>query len=290
MKRTEISYRAKKFWRIIRKKYRFSISNESTLEEWFAIRLTPISIFLVAVFASFFIILLTSYVLLFTPLKAYMPGFVDTKTRNSIVNNAMKLDSLSVLLAVQSDYIRNIQMIVKGEIAPDTLTSLDTLLTTVNVDTLSASLKTKQFMENFEEEEKYNLSIRATHIPVDGLFFYKPVQTAVISKHFDYAHSHYGIDLMTNDKGAVLATLEGTVTLCSSGEYGHIIQIQHNNNFISVYKHTARLLKREGDKVKAGEAIAIVKDNSGEDEQGAHLHFELWYKGTPLNPEEYIIF
>ena len=67
------------------------------------------------------------------------------------------------------------------------------------------------------------------------------------------------------------------------------IGIQHENNYFSTYKHNAALLKKEGDFVKAGEAIAILGE-SGEQTAIPHLHFELWHNGIPLNPNDYIKF
>ena len=88
----------------------------------------------------------------------------------------------------------------------------------------------------------------------------------------------------------VKATLDGTVTLADwTVETGYVIYIQHENNLISVYKHNAELLKKVGNKVKAGDAIAII-GNSGELTTGPHLHFELWHNGTPIDPQTYIVF
>jgi len=72
-------------------------------------------------------------------------------------------------------------------------------------------------------------------------------------------------------------------------ETGYVIQIQHDNNLLSTYKHNSELLKKVGDHVSAGEAIAII-GNSGELTSGPHLHFELWHNGTPINPEDFIAF
>jgi murein DD-endopeptidase MepM/ murein hydrolase activator NlpD len=72
-------------------------------------------------------------------------------------------------------------------------------------------------------------------------------------------------------------------------ETGYTIGIQHNWNLISFYKHNSVLLKKTGDRVKAGEPIAIV-GNSGEQTTGTHLHFELWINGSSVNPRDYISF
>ncbi len=288
----ELTSKYRRFWRKMRTLYRFTASNESSLEEEFTFRLVPMQIFLFAVFAAFFIILLTSFVLLFTPMKAYMPGFVDRHLRKEIVRNAAVLDSLADIVTVQEDYINNIRRVMIGNFSVDSLPSYDSLTIQVNLDSIQSSQATKQFAKQFEEEEKYNLASKTAEIPVEGLFFYKPVQRGIISEKFDRYKKHFGIDLLTQKKEAVQATLDGTVVLCCLGTDGYIIQVQHNNNFISLYRHTSELLKKEGDKVKAGEAIAIAGNYESEssNSEAALVHFELWYKGTPLNPEEYIIF
>jgi murein DD-endopeptidase MepM/ murein hydrolase activator NlpD len=65
--------------------------------------------------------------------------------------------------------------------------------------------------------------------------------------------------------------------------------VQHPNNVVTFYKHNSILLKKEGSRVKAGEALAII-GNSGERTTGPHLHFELWYNGRAVDPSDYINF
>ena len=126
-------------------------------------------------------------------------------------------------------------------------------------------------------------------VPTEGVFFYKPVN-GVVTSHYETDVHHYGVDLAAAPKESVLATLDGTVSYTGfDPNHGNVIQIQHKNGFISVYKHNELLLKEVGDHVVAGEAIALV-GNTGELSTGPHLHFELWYKGNPVNPEEYIAF
>ena len=99
-----------------------------------------------------------------------------------------------------------------------------------------------------------------------------------------------GTDIAANPNESVLATMDGTVILSTyTAETGYLIGVQHNQDLISIYKHCGSLLKKEGERVKGGEAIALV-GNSGTLSTGPHLHFELWYKGHPINPEKYIVF
>jgi len=143
----------------------------------------------------------------------------------------------------------------------------------------------------YEEEEKYNLTNLPSNDDVlaDGVFFYKPVN-GVISSHYDGERQHFGVDLVAAPKENVMATLDGIVVYTGfDPEFGNVIALQHRNGFLSIYKHNEALLKATGDRVIAGEAIAII-GNTGELSTGPHLHFELWHHGETINPEEYIAF
>jgi murein DD-endopeptidase MepM/ murein hydrolase activator NlpD len=112
----------------------------------------------------------------------------------------------------------------------------------------------------------------------------------IVTATFSAKENHYGTDIVANANEVVKSTLPGTVTMAAwTLETGNVIQVQHADNIVSIYKHNAELLKHMGDRVKAGDPIAIM-GNSGELTTGPHLHFELWYNGTPLNPQDYISF
>ena len=111
-----------------------------------------------------------------------------------------------------------------------------------------------------------------------------------MSNKFKASPNHYGIDIVAPKNEAVKATLDGTITLANwTPETGYVIQVQHTENIISIYKHNSVLLKKEGERVKAGDPIAIIGE-SGELSTGPHLHFELWYKGSAIDPQEYMSF
>jgi murein DD-endopeptidase MepM/ murein hydrolase activator NlpD len=121
------------------------------------------------------------------------------------------------------------------------------------------------------------------------VFFFPPLR-GIVTTTFDRSEGHYGIDVVTKADAAVKSCLDGTVTLASwTTDAGHVIQVQHRYNLVSLYKHNSTLLRKVGDRVKAGEAIAIV-GNSGELTTGPHLHFELWLNGEPVDPQAYMVF
>jgi murein DD-endopeptidase MepM/ murein hydrolase activator NlpD len=135
------------------------------------------------------------------------------------------------------------------------------------------------------------LSLKAnqTASGISGFLFFPPLKGTVTSR-FDAPRKHFGIDIVSNANESIKATLDGTVLLSNfTSETGYVIALQHGNNLVSFYKHNSALLKKAGDFVKAGEVIAII-GSSGELSSGPHLHFELWYNGTPLDPLKYIAF
>ena len=148
--------------------------------------------------------------------------------------------------------------------------------------------------DQIEQEEKYNVNISTPQVfepkvEINKLHFYCPLRGAVTNR-FDASGNHYGVDIVSNLNEPILSILDGTVVFSGwTLEAGYIIGIQHRNNLISIYKHNSQLLKEMGNRVRAGEAIAII-GNTGEYTTGPHLHFELWHNGKPLNPNDYIVF
>ena len=147
------------------------------------------------------------------------------------------------------------------------------------------------FRKEVEEAERYNVSEKqnTTDTQLEMTYFYPPAK-GIISAKFGDSNEHYGVDIVAAEGTRVSSILDGTIVFAEwTVSTGYVVQIQHDNQIISVYKHNSKLLKRAGMRVKAGEAIALT-GNSGELSTGPHLHFELWYSGVPLNPEDYILF
>lgn len=279
----------KVFWKNIKFKYKLTIINENTLEEVVGLRVSKLNGLFVLFAASLVIFVIAATIVTFTPLRNYLPGYMNSEVRNQIVQNALQMDSLQKILDRQKLYIMNIQDIFSGKVEVDTVHSLDSL-TAMREDSLMKRTKREEdFRNEYENTEKYNLTTINTPSEANDLLFFRPAR-GLISSHFDATTRHYGIDIAANPNESVLAVLDGTVILSTyTAETGYVIEVQHNQNFVSIYKHCASLLKKEGEQVKAGEALALV-GNTGTLTTGPHLHFELWQKGRPVNPETYIVF
>lgn len=280
----------KSFWHRIRFKYKLSFFNENTLEEVWSFRLSQLSAFVVLAVFAFLIVAFTAIIIITTPIRNYLPGYLDVEIRKEVMQNALRADSLERTLAIQSLYLNNLKGLLTGEIQVDSIRSIDSLARVEPDFNIPRGPEEEKFVKNFEEEEKYNLTVlNPDHVPTDGVFFYKPVK-GVVSSRYEAEKGHFGVDLVTAPKESVLSTLDGTVVFVGEDpNYGNVIQVQHKNGFLSIYKHNELLLKKVGEHVVAGEAIALV-GNTGKLSTGPHLHFELWYRGNPVNPEDYIAF
>lgn len=279
--------KAKKIHR--KQQLRFILLNENTLDTLFSSRVSRWGLILMSVATLVVLGILFFIVVFYTPVRKVLPGYLDPKLKTLVFNDAFRLDSLSQELTKQEQYISVVKALFSGEIALDSVVNMDTLAAHQQVALMEASQRELDFRSRYEESEKYNLTAFSNQIPTDGLLFYKPLKGNIIT-HYNYNEAHYGIDIRSVSNQAVLSVLDGTIIFAGyTPDYNYIIQIQHNNDFVSVYRELSELLKKEGDQVKAGQAIAFIGKASLKSET-PHLHFELWYKGRPLNPEEYIVF
>lgn len=278
--------------RIIKKlksKYRLVILNDASFEERFSYRLSPLNLLTLMLSFIVLLILLVSVVIIYTPLRESIPGYTDVSLREDLTKMVFKADSLELELERNSIFLRNIQGVLKGELP----LSRDSIYNTGQVIEISQNPQEKSIEDSLlrdyvEQEDAYSLSDNQEEIG-SQIYFFAPLK-GTITNEFDPAKEHFGIDVVAPKDEAIKATLDGTVVFAEwTVETGYVIQLQHSNNIVSNYKHNSVLLKKVGDEVKAGEAIAII-GNSGELSSGPHLHFELWKEGKAVDPKEFVNF
>ncbi|MDX2003103.1 MAG: M23 family metallopeptidase [Chitinophagales bacterium] len=282
-----------KFVTRLRSKYRLVILNDETFQESFSLRLSRANVYTLF---SILLVVLTALIfalVVFTPLKEYIPGYGDVGMRRDIVKLKVRADSLEMVATQQEAWINNVKNILSDNV--DTISNKDnkglSQYDTVSLDHVpEQDLALRQEIEN---EENYAgmfsnpASGAVEDLLVENLF---PPVKGFITNQFEPAKQHYGIDIGAKEKEAVKSVLDGTVIMADyTAETGYVIVVQHAYNLVSFYKHNSVLLKKVGNFVKAGDAIAII-GNSGEMSTGPHLHFELWKDGLPVNPETYIVF
>ncbi|MDD2797468.1 MAG: M23 family metallopeptidase [Bacteroidales bacterium] len=282
--------RSKTFWNLIRFKYKLSILNEKTLEEIFAFRLSILSVFNAGFLLFIATLLIVSTLIAITPIKNFLPGYLDINARQDIVSNRLRLDSLQGVINLQERYLAQVKSVLSGDIKIDSLTTNIDSLNNIDPEKLKASDEELNYRKQYEEDEKYNLSIKpVVHDESQDVAFIRPVK-GVITAPFNVTKKHFGLTINTSPNSAVMAILQGDVILTGTQENGlQFIQIIHPNGFVSIYKNCSSLLKKVGQTVRTGEAIANT-DNVGKNKKPTPFAVELWYKGKPVNPTQYIVF
>ncbi len=252
-------------------------------------KLTRLKVFTITSLLSAVIVILVIFLIAATGLREYIPGYPKAEYRQMLVRNALLVDSLENELRKRDIFFQGIKSIVSGEVPEDNLIA-DTIVEVNEVEFREYNHDSLFRDELLAEQTSLSLQENDDRVrSISQIHFFVPVN-GVVTNHFDAASDHFGVDLVSGPNTRISAVLDGTVIFSEwTMETGYVIHIQHQSDLISVYKHNSELLKFQGDRVKAGEAIAII-GNTGELSTGPHLHFELWHSGTPLDPENYIDF
>lgn len=277
-------------------KYLLIVRNEENFAEKTTYSFTYAKIILFVV--TLFVVLLgLSFSLATTMLEQWFdPRFAQMKATRDVIELTMKVDSLESEVIKKEEFITNIKKIISGE-DPDE----NEILGTENIE--SAEIKEivkseedinpidSQFRKEFEDKGSLNLDLTTSALSqeLQEFYLFKPVD-GIISDGYNPHADHLAIDIVAKQDEPIKAVADGTVVFASwTQDSGYVIAIQHRGNLISMYKHNSELFKKVGNFVTAGEVISII-GNTGELTSGPHLHFELWYDGNPINPEEFIRF
>lgn len=280
----------KKFARKLLHKYRLVILNEDTFEERFAIKLTRLNVFVIVALSTILLISGTIFLIAFTSLREYIPGYSSTALKQKATELNHKTDSLQQVINMNQQYYESIKRVLTGDVKMVEFNK-DSIIEAANYENQTIDLiptKEDSLLRNLvDKEDKYN--IFETAIPASNLVLFPPVN-GTVSETYNVEEKHYAIDIVVSKNTPVKATADGTIIFAEwTAETGYVVIIEHINNFISVYKHNASLTKQQGDLVKSGEVIAMA-GNTGEFTTGPHLHFELWSGGYPVNPANFIDF
>ncbi|MBQ2112913.1 MAG: M23 family metallopeptidase [Bacteroidales bacterium] len=272
-------------------KFRLALIDDRTHQHLLKIHFTRTS-FAVAIISILVVLTAIIYsIIAFTPVRTFIPGYPDAHSKRAAIQNAMRIDSLESVIYRWELYSENLRRVVEGEepLKIDSLINAGQTGRETSSDLTELAMKDSLLRQHVKEEEQFDISDRdKRNLPIEGLHFFTPLKGAV-SQQYDPAVHPY-IDIAAPAGSVVKAVLDGTVINDGwSEEAGYTIQIQHDGDIISIYKHNEKLLKKTGDKVTAGSPIALV-GNTGSLSTGEHLHFELWYKGETVNPAKYINF
>ena len=286
----------KKWYFKLRSKYRLVIFNDQTFEERFSFRLTRMNVIVSFLSLGIIFIIITFFIIAYTPIREYIPGYPTIDQKKELYRLNLAADSMLNDMRQKEQYLQNIRNIIENNDALYEQPDEPGKGNLPDVSLKPKSVEDSLLRAEFESGEKYNLYFtespqvnKSSHSSIRSLNFFRPINGIITSK-FNSGKKHYGTDIAVAHNEPIMAILDGIVIYADwTLETGHVIAIQHKNNLVSVYKHCSVLLKKQGDLAKAGDPIAISGE-SGELITGPHLHFELWYNGSAIDPEEYIIF
>lgn len=220
------------------------------------------------------------------------PEHAELEANKRLIMLSSAVDSLAYEMDMKDQFIDNLTMIIKGD---DTVSQddelaeqrLSTLNTEIDLDNLPPI--DSQFRKEFEQGDILLDLENYSSGELQEFFLFSPLSGIVLSP-YNVKTEHYGVDVVSKKNEPVKCVADGTVIFSDwTQESGYVISVQHKGNLISVYKHNSALLKKVGNFVNAGDIISII-GNTGELTSGPHLHFELWYNGNPVNPEEFVSF
>lgn len=279
-----------KFRQKLINKYRLVILNEETFEERLSFKLTRLNVFVYGTLFSLLLITGTIYLIAFTSIREYIPGYSSSELKKKASALVYETDSLKQVMAVNDVYLAKIQELLTGKLS-ELKMNKDSILQTLQSDKdtfgLSPSNQEVDLRQDVESTDRFNIFNAATK--KEDLLFFAPVR-GIITDTFNAENKHYAIDIAVEKGTPVKAIAKGIVLFADwTPDTGNVIIIKHENGFTSVYKHNNTLTKEEGDLVESGEVIATA-GNSGNLTTGTHLHFELWNDNSPINPTKYIDF
>lgn len=264
-------------------RYRVTVRNEDDFAERGVFVLTlakVISWFLVVFFISGIVtFFLGRYV--FTEYYTSKDFAKEAKENELMYEYFHKNDTLEQLVQRKQQFIEAFQLMVSDP---------DTVLPEIQLKNHELPSVTPALYAENDAETAQPIKKSLGNSSLVDMYFLPPINGYGISRGFDFKINHLGVDIVAKKGEPILSIADGTVIFASwTEETGYVISVQHPNGITSIYKHNSVLLKKSGDLVKAGDAIAII-GNSGILSSGPHLHFEMWHDGETIDPEHYISF
>lgn len=280
--------RGAKLIKYLVKRYRMTVYDREKLIEVLTLPVSRLKVILTVLLIAALSVTSAYFLVFYTNLKLFMPDYPSPQMWRAIQYNSIMVDSLIDQIEQRDRFIGNIQNVITGHLPNDSTSSL------IDLSPMKIDKDPKAEEPIFNklvgpETYHFNFSESTSQDEIDRINFFPPI-TGVVINPFNSSPGHFGTDLVGRANSNIYSVLDGTVIFAEwSVSTGYVVQIQHKYDLVSVYKHNSEVMVQQGDKVKAGEVIAIM-GNEGELSTGPHLHFELWRKGVALDPEQYINF
>ncbi|PHI18770.1 hypothetical protein CEQ90_16075 [Lewinellaceae bacterium SD302] len=279
--------------------YRLVVMNADTFDEVGAYNLTPLNLYVAISSLILLLSILIFFIIAWTPLRTYVPGYGDVVQRREMTAMENTIEDLTEQLEAQVEYTENFRRILVGD--AKTFEEIEKLKDSLELEApepvpLSEeeiSLRRQSDLERVGRTARQGgggvPTSGSNAVPLEQTYLTVPVN-GEISAGFKPEENHLGVDVLAPQSTPIKAAAEGIVFMSEfTSANGNVIGIQHDNDLITFYKHNSELLKKVGDRVNSGEAVAII-GNTGQLTTGPHLHFEIWHRGKAVDPVDYLSF
>ncbi|MFI0427802.1 MAG: murein hydrolase activator EnvC family protein [Flavobacterium sp.] len=271
-------------------KRRLVILNEDTFEETFSLKLNLMNVFVVGSIGAILIIFVTTYIIAFTPLREYIPGYASSKLKQEALEMAIKSDSLEKSVKLNNAYIASIKKVLTGDLEyaklnKDSIKASD--LEGISNESLSPTEQEIELRNQVIKEDKFNVFESAE--PKVSFVLFPPAQGAILEK-YNPKNKHFAITIALTNNTPIKSIGAGTIIFSDwTPSAGYVVIIRHKDDILSVYKNAASVTKSQGNVVKSGEVIALAGSSTPQ-KPNATLRFELWKDGFPIDPTQFINF
>lgn len=290
MKKFLFSLRA--WWHGVFRKRRFNMLNASDNSEEWHMHISPASIFAGLVAFLLLLFILTLSLVAYTPVLEFLPGYRTEadRSRESLIQNIIRLDSMERMMNDMLTYNENIAMIMEGSTpvarmlaSSDSARISKVLVVPSHEDSLLRAQMESDGM--YSVTGRQNTSRKKVR---EAIELAKPVD-GIVTERFDIKQGRLGVKIAAPAEDPVAAVDNGTVvqSLWTPDE-GYTIIIQHAANLLSIYKNLSQSLVAPGQTIRSGGLIGNVA--TSDNGIVKLLEFQLWNNGKPVNPEEYIVF
>lgn len=280
------------WWRSLFRKRRFNMLNATDNSEEWHMHLSPASIFAALVAFVLTLFVLTLSLMAYTPVLEFLPGYRTEadRSRESLVQNILRLDSMERMMNDMMTYNQNIALIMEGRTpVARTFAGADSARTSKVL--VMPSREDSLLRAQMEGDGEYALSGRtgsSRRQVREAMELVTPAE-GIITERFDIGEGRFGVRIAAAAGDRITAIDNGTVIQSLwTPENGSIVVVQHPGNLVSVYKNLSQSLVATGQAVRSGEQIGYNAE-AGTDEPKL-FEFELWNNGKPVDPEGYIVF
>ena len=280
------------WWRGLFRKRRFNMLNATDNTEEWHMHLPPASILAGLVAFMLMLFILTLSLVAYSPILEFLPGYRTEadRSRESLVQNIIRLDSMERMMNDMLTYNQHIALIMEGKtpVARTLATSDSTRTSKVLV---MPSPEDSLLRAQMEGDGPYAIAGRSggsRRSVREAIELAKPVE-GIITDRFDIRNGNFGVRIAAAASDRITAIDNGTVVLSLwTPETGYMVELQHANNLLSVYKGLSQSLVTTGQTIRAGEMVGYNAE--AEEGEVRLFEFELWNNGKPVDPEGYIVF